>query len=264
MATRAALIIGAGAIGSALAERLLTYSGAGNDVRRVDVTWHRTPPTLTHPQLRVFQLDPTNEASIAQIASTLAGSSIDEGAAQYDWIINCTGFLSLHADSESVTSEQVPMHPEKRLADIDADFFMENMRVNALPTLLLAKHLGPLLNDRQSSLPSVFATISAKVGSISDNRLGGWYSYRASKAALNMALKTLSIEWQRCYKNRCVVALHPGTTQSRLSKPFSKQVPADKYFSPAQTAHYLIEQLSTLRADNTGEFIAWSGERLVW
>ena len=110
----------------------------------------------------------------------------------------------------------------------------------------------------------VFAAISAKVGSIEDNRLGGWYSYRCSKAALNMALKTLSIEWQRKCPAVCVVSLHPGTTDTALSKPFQSHVPAASLFSPEKTAGFLVDRLAALRAEDSGSFLAFDGEALPW
>lgn len=249
MNERRALIIGAGAIGAALAARLLNLQSTQGAFGYVDLTWHSNAPTLNHSKLRLLQLNPTSDDELHGFAQARKVEGI-----KYDWVLNCTGFLSGNFGS-----------PEKRIADIDPEFFIENMRVNSLPTLLIAKHFSHLINDDlNSEAPAIFAVISAKVGSISDNRLGGWYSYRTSKAALNMAIKTLSIEWQRRYKKRCVVALHPGTTQSPLSKPFSAHVPPGKYFTAEQTADYLIEQLLKLKPENTGEFIAWSGERLSW
>ncbi|EKO3738305.1 SDR family NAD(P)-dependent oxidoreductase, partial [Vibrio metschnikovii] len=130
-----------------------------------------------------------------------------------------------------------------------------------LPTLLLAKYFSPLM---KTSDAAKFVTISAKVGSISDNRLGGWYSYRASKAALNMLLKTLSIEWQRTIKRGVVLALHPGTTDTPLSKPFQANVPADKLLTPEQAAQYLVELIIQATLQQTGQFLAYNGERLPW
>lgn len=246
---RRALIVGAGAIGSALAVKLLNLQSVQCAFSSVDLTWHAKAPALNHSNLRLLQLDPTADDAVFNFAKMRKSEGV-----KYDWVINCTGFLSSNDGS-----------PEKRTADISSEFFMENMRVNSLPTLLLAKHCSHLINDDISDgAPAIFAVISAKVGSISDNHLGGWYSYRASKAALNMVVKTLSIEWQRRFKKRCVVALHPGTTQSPLSKPFSAHVPPGKYFTAVQTANYLTQQLSALKPENTGEFIAWSGERLEW
>ncbi|MDX1321189.1 MAG: SDR family NAD(P)-dependent oxidoreductase, partial [Oceanospirillum sp.] len=130
-----------------------------------------------------------------------------------------------------------------------------------LPTLLLAQHFSSAL---KKSTRGIFAAVSAKVGSIEDNRLGGWYSYRASKAALNMALKTLSIEWQRSHKQLCVAALHPGTTDTGLSEPFQKNVPEGKLFTPEQTGHYLLNVLEQLTPEQTGSFFSWNGETLPW
>ena len=167
-----------------------------------------------------------------------------------DWLINCAGML--HTPYQG---------PEKSISQFDADFFQHNFQVNTLPTLLLAKHFAPVM---KSSQQGIFATISARVGSISDNHLGGWYSYRASKAALNMALKTLSIEWARTHKGVCVAALHPGTTETALSEPFQKNVPVDKLFSPSQTAAYLLAVINQLTARESGHFWAWDGQKIPW
>ncbi|MGB5727629.1 MAG: SDR family NAD(P)-dependent oxidoreductase, partial [Thiogranum sp.] len=151
--------------------------------------------------------------------------------------------------------------PEKTIRQIDPAFFLENMSINALTALLLAKHLhGKFRHGR----PAVFATVSAKVGSIGDNRLGGWFSYRASKAALNMCLKTLAIEWQRTLPNVAVVALHPGTTDTALSKPFQRHVPHGQLCTPGYSVNCMLNVLENLKPAHSGEFLAFDGERLPW
>ncbi len=207
-------------------------------------------------------VDLTDDTATASFAQQLM-----EQFGHVDQLINAIGMLH--------TAKQLP---EKSIQKIEPDFFLKNMQVNVLPTLLLSKHCGPLLKkaarlssaaddqptqNRHATGP-VFATVSAKVGSIEDNRLGGWYSYRSSKAALNMALKTLSIEWQRTLPSACVVALHPGTTDTALSVPFQARVPAEQLFSPAKTAQYLVNVIMSLTPDDTGSFIAFDGERLPW
>jgi len=108
------------------------------------------------------------------------------------------------------------------------------------------------------------AVVSAKVGSIEDNRLGGWYSYRCSKAALNMAIKNISIEWRRRSPNVCVTSLHPGTTDTRLSAPFQRNVPDGKLFSCDHTAQCLVDVVSRLQLSDSGKFLAYNGEELPW
>ena len=151
--------------------------------------------------------------------------------------------------------------PEKSIRSIDPDFFIKNMNVNALPTLLAAQAFSKLLKSAERG---IFATISAKVGSIEDNGLGGWHSYRCSKAALNMALKNIAIEWQRSHKTLCVASLHPGTTDTSLSKPFQKNVPDGKLFSAEKTASYIIDTLEKLTPTETGKFWSWDGTELPW
>ena len=110
----------------------------------------------------------------------------------------------------------------------------------------------------------LLATVSARVGSIEDNRLGGWYSYRMSKAALNMALKTLSIEWKHSHPRGCVAALHPGTNDTALSKPFQANVAAENLFAPEYTASSFVDLLSRLQPADSGNFWAWDGSRIAW
>ena len=247
---RRCLVVGGGAIGHALVEYLASEAfllESGTDIfteTEVIGTWRSSEPTFTKANTQWFQLDPTNADSVIHFSQKLG-----EVWSDLHWIINCVGMLSN------------TQGPEKRVQDFSPEFFLENCRVNVVPTLLLAQHCGHLFAKNDKTL---FASVSAKVGSIEDNRLGGWYSYRSSKAALNMALKTLSLEWQRRYPKRCVVALHPGTTRSPLSEPFSANVPEERYFSASKTAHLLATQLLSLRPAHTGDFVSWNGERLPW
>ncbi|MEM7595206.1 MAG: SDR family NAD(P)-dependent oxidoreductase, partial [Cyanobacteria bacterium P01_A01_bin.83] len=160
-------------------------------------------------RLTCLQVDITEEAQIAT-----AAKQIKESVKHLHLAIYCVGVL-----------HEGDLTPEKSLRQITADNLIYSFQVNSVGAVLLAKHLMPLFN--KSDYPkgtlrerSIFASISAKVGSIGDNRLGGWYGYRASKAALNMFLKTTAIEYSRRCPQTIVVALHPGTTDTRLSQPF--------------------------------------------
>ncbi len=153
------------------------------------------------------------------------------------------------------------MQPERRLADVDAEAFLRSMRVNALGPLLMAKHFEPLLRSAQRA---VFASISARVGSIGDNRLGGWYAYRASKAAQNMVTRNLSIELRRRTRGIICVALHPGTVDTALSEPFQTRVPPDRLFTPDYAAEKLLAVIESLDADSNGRFFAWDGSEIPW
>jgi NAD(P)-dependent dehydrogenase (short-subunit alcohol dehydrogenase family) len=180
-------------------------------------------------------------------------STIQQWSSRFDrvdWILNCVGFL--HEDGRG---------PEKSIRAVDSEFLLESIRINTLPTLLLARYFATAL--KKSAAP-VLATISARVGSIEDNRLGGWYSYRISKAALNMALKTLSIEWKHSHPKGCVLALHPGTNDTDLSKPFQTNVVPENLFKPSYTASMFVKLLSQLEPNQSGSFQAWDGTHIPW
>ncbi len=228
---------GSGGIGAALARALLE---AFPDAH-IDAGHHRAEPPFTSDRIAWRRLDLRDEDAIADWAG-----EIDH----VDWLVNCAGFL--HGDGAG---------PEKNLGMVKPEFLLHCIRVNALPTLLLAKHFGAAL--KRSPAP-LLAAISARVGSIEDNRLGGWYSYRISKAALNMALKTLSIEWKHSHPRGCVAALHPGTNDTALSKPFQRNVAPDQLFDPARTADAFVKLLSGLDASHSGRFWAWDGTELPW
>jgi NAD(P)-dependent dehydrogenase (short-subunit alcohol dehydrogenase family) len=147
--------------------------------------------------------------------------------------------------------------PEKKLDELNEDQLTKLMQINAIGPALTLKYFSKLLDPSAS----IMAVLSAKVGSIEDNRLGGWYSYRASKAALNMLIKTAAIEFSRTKPNTTLVALHPGTVNSRLSKPFR----GEQIGRPAiDAAQDLLRVIYSLKNEDSGSFISYAGERLPW
>ena len=196
-------------------------------------------------RLVCLPVDITEEAQIAE-----AIQQIQAQVDRLEFVINCVGIL--HDDT---------LQPEKSLRQIDGDRLLRYFQINSIGAILLAKHLLPLLSHRERC---IFATISAKVGSIGDNQLGGWYGYRASKTALNMLMKTASIEYRRKNPQAIVVVLHPGTTDTQLSRPFQRGVPPEKLFSVDRTVDQLLAVLSKLTAADSGEFFSWDGSRLPW
>ena len=198
-------------------------------------------------RLHVVALDVADEESIARAAAATAGLTD-----RLHLVVNCAGIL--HDGRQSVA-------PEKRLADVRADALVAGFAVNAFGPLLVAKHFERLLAHRERA---VFASISARVGSIGDNRLGGWYAYRGAKAAQNMFTRTLAIEWARSHRNVICVALHPGTTDTDLSRPFQANVPPGKLFSTGRTVRQLLEVIDRLSPADTGRFLAWDGSEIPW
>lgn len=247
------IIGGTGGIGQAMVQQLVTATAnEQDDNNRIQVfaTYHRSVPDFEADNLYWLQMDVSDESSIKQ-----AADDIKQQSTHLDWVINCVGLL--HTESAQ---------PEKALRQVETGFFLQNMQINALAGLLIAKHIRPLLAkaERSADKPAIFATISARVGSISDNQLGGWYSYRMSKAALNMGMKNLSIEWVRSLKDVCIVVMQPGTVNTQLSAPFQGNVADGQLFSPAYSAECLLEVLSGMSADKSGSFIDWAGESIPW
>lgn len=237
MTMKALVLGGSGGIGSAFVSNLLNNY---NDIS-IHASYNRNQPGIQDQRCIWHQVDVSDESSIEKMSQQL-----DE----IDLCINAVGML--HNAEHS---------PEKSIRNINSDYFMASMAINALPSLLLAKHLASHFKHER---PAVFATVSARVGSIGENYLGGWYSYRASKAALNMVLKTLSIEWKRSLPNVTVAALHPGTTDTELSAPFQKNVPMNQLFTSTQSVDYMMKVINQLSPEMSGKFWSFDGEILPW
>ena len=232
-----AVVIGAsGAVGAALVAALRD----GNQYRHV-LAFARRPEVLPPGRDVAQYLDLVDEASID------AAATLSAAAGPLRLVICATGLL--HDDA---------MDPEKHWSAIRAESMARAFAVNATGPALVARAFLPLL---PRSGRSVFAALSARVG-IDDNRRGGWYAYRASKAALNMLLKNFAIELARRAPEAICVGLHPGTVDSALSRPFQAGVPATQLFSPAQSAAHLLKVLDGLVPADSGGVYAWDGRRV--
>ena len=151
--------------------------------------------------------------------------------------------------------------PEKRLQEFSEQAFLEVMKANAMTPILWLKHLTPLLKSKVDCKVIIF---TARVGSISDNEIGGWYSYRTSKAAANMLIKSAAIEFKRSAKNIKLISFHPGTTDTPLSKPFQKNVPAHKLFTSEFVASQLLQIVNKTAVDGEASFLDWQGKSIPW
>lgn len=196
------------------------------------------------PGATSFAFDLTDEASIAAAAAEIGADG------QFDLVIAATGLLH---DGDA-------HRPEKSWSMQSADAYARAFAINATGPALIGKHFLPLLaRDRRS----VFAAISARVGSISDNRLGGWHAYRASKAALNMIVRNFAIELATRNRHAIAVALHPGTVATALSAPFQRGVAPDKLFAADFAAQRLLATIEELEPENSGALIAWDGQTIA-
>jgi len=233
---KVAVVGASGGIGQALVRLLLA------DERVATLhAFSRSPGSGNGTRVRNFYLDITDESTVRDAALQI-GESLD-------LVIVATGVL--HRAGE--------LEPEKSLSDIVPGAVSTVMEINAVGPLTVAKHLLPLMRKHHKT---VFAAVSARVGSIGDNRLGGWYSYRASKAALNMLLKTLSIEHARRFPESIIAGLHPGTVDTDLSAPFRRSVPEERLFTPAFAAERMLRVLNDLTVDDTGRVLAWDGRAI--
>jgi NAD(P)-dependent dehydrogenase (short-subunit alcohol dehydrogenase family) len=232
MTGQSAVIFGAtGGIGSAIADALEADSRFDNIIRFSRAGDSPVP------------VDLTSEASIRDAAAWITDNKISPSI-----VFVATGLL--HDDNRG---------PEKSIRQLDANWLLESYQVNAIGPVLIAKYFLSLM-DRKEILR--FAVLSARVGSISDNRLGGWYGYRAAKAALNMMIRNLSIEWSRKNDRSIIVALHPGTVDTALSQPFQGNVPSAKLFDSNRAARQLLDVLDALEPADSGKIFAWDGAEI--
>lgn len=226
-----ALVIGStGAIGAGFVERL---AHDPNCAEVVEISRTRYPD---------FSLE--SESSMAAIAAELSGKG------RFSLIIDATGALIIDG-----------VGPEKHMGALEAQRLMRSFQVNSIGPALLLKHFLPLLCTGRA----IYAKLSARVGSIADNQKGGWYGYRASKAALNMFLQTAAIEWARKNPKIVIAALQPGTVQSRLTLPFVNQ---DQALSPQESVSGLLQALDSLGLEDLdyrgAYFIDYKGQSIPW
>jgi NAD(P)-dependent dehydrogenase (short-subunit alcohol dehydrogenase family) len=231
---RVAVIGASGGIGGSLCRAI-----ARSDTATIVHALSRSRAQFSEHAIRPSTFDLLDEASIADAAQRVSSDG------PLDLVIVAAGML--HRET---------LHPEKALRDIDGTKMIEVLRVNTVGPALIAKHFLPIMRRRGKS---VFAVLSARVGSIGDNRLGGWVSYRTSKAALNMTIKTLAIEHARRWPDAVVASLHPGTVATDLSKPFRSRTPPDNVFTPEVSADHLLRVIDDLTPIDTGGFFAWDG-----
>lgn len=221
--SKRALVIGAsGGVGSALA--------AGLEERGYSV----------RPLSRSEDgFDITDEARVDELLRQETGP--------YELILIATGGLEV---------EGAP--PEKSLRAVRAKSMQDQFAVNTIGPALILRHASRLLPRADRS---VIAALSARVGSISDNRLGGWVSYRAAKAALNQVIRTAAIELSRTHPKSICVSLHPGTVETGLTRKYLSRHPA---VPPAQAATNLLQVIDGLTPPDTGQFFDWAGKRVEW
>ena len=234
-----AIVFGAsGSVGRALTEQLLAEGRFGEVIAAV-----------------------RGEAAVPQGARR-AGFDLDDEASILAAFEQATGPLALVVVATGMLHDQDSgIFPEKTVRSLDAAAMAKAFAINAIGPAMIAKHAASHLVRHERS---VFAALSARVGSIGDNRLGGWHSYRASKAALNMLLRNLAIELVRSHPRAIVAALHPGTVDSRLSAPFRRSVAPGKLFTPDRAASQLLSVIESLTPADSGGLFSWDGQLLPW
>ncbi|MDD9891279.1 MAG: SDR family NAD(P)-dependent oxidoreductase [Gammaproteobacteria bacterium] len=216
------------------------------------------------------------DEKIIAISRSAASEHAESERERIEWLISDYSEQSMSSLSKEIQKRDVSLNrificngilhdeeffPEKRLKDISLEVLHKRFAVNAFQPVLWLKHLIKSLPRDQECVVTVF---SARVGSIDDNNHGGWYSYRASKAALNMLIKTAAIECRRFAKNIKFLAFHPGTTDTPLSAPFQKDVPAGKLFSADFVADQLLKLVHDLPAEPYLNFLDWKGDPVAW
>ena len=243
------IVGGAGGIGLALAQeqlrdealsRLIVTYRPGRSSRGLEEL------ALRHPaRVYMLELDITDPVGLEHFAQYLA--DLEGGI---ETCINAAGLLH---------DEHV--FPEKSLEQCDAASLVRLFEVNSIGPLMVAR---ALLAAQPRQLPFKFVALSAMVGSIGDNRLGGWYGYRASKAALNQFIRTLANECRTRFPRAAIMAIHPGTTNTALSNPFQRNVPAERLYTPAQTAKRILSVIDSADRKSSGRFFNWDGSEIPW
>ena len=224
--TKNVLIGSSGGIGNALKKELSLQVGSKNLIcfsRHID-----------------NKLDLTNEQQISEATEELKSKNV-----RINTLINAIGYL--HDEN---------YFPEKKISDINNEYMLKSFKVNAIAHALIIKYFSPLMVQDGTS---VLACLSARVGSISDNYLGGWFSYRASKAALNQIVKSSSIEFKRKKSNIIFVCIHPGTVLTNLSNPFLNK-DKNNFFTTEESAKKILNVISTLKIENSGNFLDYQGK----
>ena len=243
------IIFGAGhGIGFALVKEILD-TNPGAKVIATYRLFHKAKALISlseefSDRLEIIQLDPTIEKEVERFAQQLESKEV-----RLDLIVNSIGFLG-----DDIIS------PEKSLRDISKESLLKYFEVNSLPILYIAKNFEKLFVRERTTC---FVNLSAKVGSIDDNALGGWYGYRASKTALNMFIKNVSIEFSRKRKKIITLALHPGTTHTELSEKYLKSSNL-KIHEAGDTARNILRVLDSLSLAHNGHFLSWDGQEIKW
>ncbi|GAB5452800.1 MAG: SDR family oxidoreductase [Halioglobus sp.] len=236
-----AIVVGNGAIGSALAANLLQRK----NLERLVILQRGSETAFRDPRVTIARFDAEQPASVAAAAADICDS-----VGRIHLLINTVGLL--HCDGQQ---------PEKRLSRLDAQNLQRSFAINATLLPVLAQAFSGALRHQDAAL---LASLSARVGSIEDNRMGGWYSYRASKAAHNMLLKTIAHEWRLSHRNVVVAALHPGTVESRLSEPFISPSYSNRVLAPSECAEHLMQVIGGLTTESSGGFFDWQGDVVPW
>ena len=242
-----ALVVGASrGIGLAITRQLLQEQG----IQRIYASYRNADTAtglleINDDRLQTIRADITNSADLQGLAAI-----IQANADRPDFVINAAGIL--HEGS---------LQPEKSLSQCQPDTLTRIFQVNSIGPLMLARAVIPLMPRNR---PGHFAVLSAMVGSIGDNRLGGWYGYRASKAALNQFMRTLSVECRRSHPQLCITAIHPGTTDTSLSQPFQATVRPGKLYTASQSAVRILDVVSAAQAEQSGHFVNWDGTPIPW
>ena len=231
-----AVIGSSGAIGKAFLDAYIQDKNISNiySISRTEVK--SEDERVTH-----LNVDVTDEASIKAAASKI-------GDARLDRLIVATGIL--HTEM---------FGPEKSIKDIKIENFVKIFSVNTFGPALIGKYFLPLMKKDKKS---IIAFLSARVGSISENKLGGWYAYRASKSALNQIIKNFSIEAKRTNPGGIIIGLQPGTVKSKLSEPFQKNVKKGKLFLPEDSVHSLIKVIERVIHNDSGKIFDWEGKEI--